>query len=97
MECSVVPMTKEHRKQVVDIYNYFIENTFAAYPDTAMDDSIFDRFLALSQDYLSLIAKDQAENVIGFAFLLIIDRICHSPVVPTFFIYICMSENGFTH
>jgi phosphinothricin acetyltransferase len=69
MEYSIEEMSEEHRPQVVEIYNYFIENTFAAYPGTAMDDSIFDRFLALSQGYPSLVARDHDENVVGFAFL----------------------------
>ncbi len=69
MKYSIGPMGDEHRQQVIAIYNYFIERTFAAYPRTSVDDSMFDRFLALTHDYPALVVKNQDSRVVGFAFL----------------------------
>jgi L-amino acid N-acyltransferase YncA len=33
MKISFEPMVHEHRKEIIDIYNYYVENDFSAYPD----------------------------------------------------------------
>lgn len=69
MEYSLEPMREEHRRQVIGIFNYFIENTFAAYPEAPLSESVFDQFLAISRRYPAAVVKDQARNIVGFAFL----------------------------
>jgi L-amino acid N-acyltransferase YncA len=69
MEYSFDAMREEHRQAVVDIFNYFIENTFAAYPEAPLNDGVFDQFLAISRKYPSTVVMDKGKNVVGFAFL----------------------------
>lgn len=69
MEYVFENMGEEHRQPVMDIFNYFIENTFAAYPEAPLSDGIFDQFLAVSRKYPAVVVKDQGNNVVGFAFL----------------------------
>jgi phosphinothricin acetyltransferase len=62
-------MKEEHREAVVDIFNHFVTNTFAAYPEIPLGYDLFDRFMAMAHGYPSIVAKDAAGDVVGFAFL----------------------------
>ena len=62
-------MTGAHRGEVVDIYNFFVENTFAAYPDEALGYEIFDYFRRISSGYPAVVAKDADGETVGFAFM----------------------------
>jgi phosphinothricin acetyltransferase len=68
MEVLFKPMTNEHRKEVIDIYNYYIENSFSAYSETMVPYSFYDRFLERTQGYpaFTIMAEDK---VAGFCFL----------------------------
>jgi phosphinothricin acetyltransferase len=69
MPYSFEAMSEQHRRAVVDIFNHFVAHSFAAYPERAMSDGIFDRFTAIASGYPSLVAKDDSGAVVGFAFL----------------------------
>ena len=61
---------EQHRKPVIDIFNYYIENTFAAYPESRVGYDFFDRFLQLTEGYPAIaIRADSTEEIIGFALL----------------------------
>jgi phosphinothricin acetyltransferase len=62
-------MREEHRQPVMDIFNYFIENTFAAYPEAPLSDGVFDQFLAISRKYPNVVVMDKKHDIMGFAFL----------------------------
>jgi L-amino acid N-acyltransferase YncA len=62
-------MTLDHRKPVIDIYNHFIEKSWAAYPDEPVDYALFDRFMDMVRGYPSLVVRSDSEEVVGFAFL----------------------------
>lgn len=62
-------MVDGHREAVVDIYNYFIENSFAAYPDETFGYEIFDYFKKISAGYPAVVVKDRSGKVVGFAFM----------------------------
>ena len=62
-------MTLDHRKPVIDIYNHFIEKSWAAYPDEPVDYALFDRFLDMARGYPSLVVRSESGEVVGFAFL----------------------------
>jgi L-amino acid N-acyltransferase YncA len=62
-------MTRDHRGPVIDIYNHFIEESWAAYPDEPVDYALFDRFLAMIRGYPSLVVRSESGEVVGFAFL----------------------------
>lgn len=62
-------MTAEHRKSVIDIFNHFVEHSFAAYPQEPLDYVRFDRFLDMAKGYPSAVVKTDSSGIVGFAFL----------------------------
>jgi L-amino acid N-acyltransferase YncA len=59
------------REAVIDLFNYYIENSFAAYPDKKVPYGFFDQFLTLTEGYPAFTVRDEesADRVVGFAFL----------------------------
>jgi L-amino acid N-acyltransferase YncA len=55
-------MTDQHRTAVIDIFNYYITNSFAAYPEESVGYEVFDHFLDMAQGYPSVAVKDDAEE-----------------------------------
>lgn len=78
MEYSMSPISNEDRKSIIDIFNHYVENSFAAYPETKLPYEAFDKFLQMAQDYPSAKVKDKSDRVIGFGLLR-----AHNPM-PTF-------------
>jgi len=62
-------MKPDHRKPVIDIYNHYIEKSWAAYPDEPVGYALFDRFLDMTRGYPSLVVQTDSGDVVGFAFL----------------------------
>jgi phosphinothricin acetyltransferase len=54
---------------VLDIFNYYVENSLAAYPDAPVGYDFLDRFAGLSKSHASLVAKTAAGRVVGFGFV----------------------------
>jgi phosphinothricin acetyltransferase len=69
MEYRFEKMGSAHRQAVVDIYNYFIENSYAAYPDESFGYEIFDYFQKISDGYPAVIVRNGAGKIVGFAFM----------------------------
>jgi L-amino acid N-acyltransferase YncA len=69
MHYTFEDMAEKHREAVVDIYNYFIEHTYAAYPDETFGYEIFDYFLKISSGYPAVAVGDGSGRIVGFAFL----------------------------
>lgn len=69
MKYSLEPMAEKHRIHVIDIFNYYVENSFAAYPETRVDYDFYDRFLRMSKGYPALVVITQTGDVAGFGFL----------------------------
>ena len=42
MDYSMSPISKEDRKSIMDIFNHYIENSYAAYPETKLPYEAFD-------------------------------------------------------
>jgi L-amino acid N-acyltransferase YncA len=59
----------QDRNQVIDVYNYFIMKSFAAYPAETVDYDYFDYFLQIIGDYPAYTITMDNERIIGFAFL----------------------------
>lgn len=68
LEFYFEPMSERHRKEIIDIYNHYIENSFAAYPDKKVEYVYFDRFLDLTRGYPALVVLSKG-RVVGFCFL----------------------------
>lgn len=62
-------MTGANRQPVIDILNYYIENSFAAYPDHKVPYEFFDTLLKSVQGYPALVVEDDQETVVGFGML----------------------------
>ncbi len=69
MDYSLETLSASHRQPVIDIFNYFIRNSHAAFLDEPVDYHFFDHLLKLSRGYPALVVKDAAQQVVGFAFL----------------------------
>ncbi|MBP2133553.1 phosphinothricin acetyltransferase [Methanomicrobium sp. W14] len=66
---------EDDRNGIIDIFNWYIENSFAAYPENKVSYEFFDNFLEISQKYPSVSVKDEKGNILGFGMLR-----PHSPV-----------------
>jgi len=68
MKIEFLQMSIEHASENMKIYNYYIENSLAAYPDKVMPVEFFGKFLDLTKGYPAYTISD-AEKIIGFCFL----------------------------
>ncbi len=69
MKISLAPMSRDDRESVVDIFNYYVENSFSAYPEKKVPYEFFDTLWAMCQGYPAVTARDERGEVIGFALL----------------------------
>jgi len=69
MQITLSPIGKSDCKEVMEIFNYYIENTFAAYPEQRLPDEFFETLLILSHGYPTVAAKTEEGVVIGFGLL----------------------------
>jgi phosphinothricin acetyltransferase len=68
MEYVLRPVTPEDKAAVIDIFNYYVENTFAAYPDQKVPYEFFGMLLQLSKGYPFYVAE-AGGKVIGYGLL----------------------------
>jgi L-amino acid N-acyltransferase YncA len=47
-------MTQEYSKDVIDIFNYYVENSYAAYPESKLPTEFFNKFLEMTKGYPAL-------------------------------------------
>jgi phosphinothricin acetyltransferase len=69
MTYELATLTEADRAAVAAIFNYFVEHSFAAYPDEPVGNEFLDRVLALSKGYPAVSVKTDAGEVVGFGFL----------------------------
>lgn len=69
MSVTLKSMTIANRLAVIDIFNHYIENSFAAYPDRKVPYEFFDILLKAAEEYPALVAEDEKNKVIGFGLL----------------------------
>jgi L-amino acid N-acyltransferase YncA len=62
-------LSDKHRKPVIDIFNYYVENSFAAYPLSKISYDFFDIFIQMSKGYPAVAVKADKGEIVGFAFL----------------------------
>ncbi len=63
------PMNEIHREAVINIFNEYITNSFAAFLETPVPYQFFDQFLAMTQGYPAFVVRVRSGAVVGFAFL----------------------------
>jgi L-amino acid N-acyltransferase YncA len=66
---SIRMATEEDREAVVDIFNYFVEKSFAAYPDTKAGYSLFDVLKTMCLQGTFYVIDKPEGGVIGFGML----------------------------
>ncbi len=69
MGYAFTSMLGEHRRAVIDILNHYVEHSFAAYPETRLDYSMFDRLMELCTGYAALVATASDGAIAGFGLL----------------------------
>ena len=69
MDFKIVPASADDGTQIIDIFNHYIENSFAAYPENPVPYEFFGVFLNMAQGYPFLVAKDGNGKVLGFCLL----------------------------
>ncbi len=73
MDFVIEPVSTEDGKAIIDIFNHYVKNSFAAYPESKVPYEFFDLFLEMAEGYPFLVAKDSAqdgkEEVLGFSLL----------------------------
>ena len=57
-----------HKKEVMDIYNYYAENSFAAYPEQKLPYEFFNKFLDMTASYPAYTITVDGK-VAGFCFI----------------------------
>jgi L-amino acid N-acyltransferase YncA len=69
MVFHLAPITPEDREATIDIYNHYIEHTFAAYLEEKVPYEFFDNFLSMCKGYPTAVARNEEGQVIGFGIL----------------------------
>ena len=69
MDFTIAPVSKEDGNAIIDIFNHYVENSFAAYPEDPVPYEFFDFFMNMSAGYPLLAARDGEGNLLGFALL----------------------------
>lgn len=62
-------MTAADREPVMAIFNYYIENSFAAYPEERLPLEAYDRMFEISAGFPTAILRDESNTVLGFGML----------------------------
>lgn len=66
---QINPLIAEDRIAVIDIFNYYIENSFAAYPENKVENEFFEMIVSITKGYPSATIKKDSGEVVGFGFL----------------------------
>jgi len=72
------PISVDDREPILGIFNYYVENSFAAYPENRVPDSFFDAFMEKAEGHPTVVAKDEGGTILGFGLLR-----AHNPI-PSF-------------
>ncbi len=69
MQTVLRPLTTDDRPAVIDIFNHYVENSFAAYPQNPVPYDFFDVLLNLCKGYPSAVAVSENGEIVGFGML----------------------------
>ncbi len=69
LDFKLRPISANDREAVIDILNYYIENSFAAYPENKMPYEYFDTLIQRSKGYPTVVATDVEGKVLGYGVL----------------------------
>ena len=63
------PISVDDREPILRIFNYYVENSFAAYPENRVPDSFFDGLMKKAKGYPTVAVKDEGGTILGFGLL----------------------------
>ncbi len=69
MPCIIDTAREGDRRVVIDIFNHYVKNTFAAYPEEAVPYQSFELLRRTAEGYPFLVARDEKRSMLGFAML----------------------------
>jgi L-amino acid N-acyltransferase YncA len=69
VECRINPMGAEDRKEVIDLFNHYVESSFAAFPETRVPYAAYDMFLQMSSGMPTGVMRDGEGKLLGFGML----------------------------
>lgn len=69
MNITIETILGSDAEEIVDIFNYYTENGFAAYTEQPISYDKFDVFFHASRGYPAVTAKDETGMVVGFGML----------------------------
>ena len=68
MSYTFEDITIEHQKSIIEIFNYYVVNSFAAYNTVPLGEEIFERFHKMSEGYPFKVIKYNETDIVGFAY-----------------------------
>jgi len=68
-EFTFSPIVDTDREPIIDLFNYYIEHSFAAYPEQKVPYEFFAHLRETCRDYPSVVAKSPAGTLAGFGLL----------------------------
>jgi len=77
-DSTIAPVTEADGEQIIDIFNHYVEHSFAAFPESRLPYGAFALFVSMARGYPFVTAKDASGELLGFALLR-----AHHPM-PTF-------------
>lgn len=66
---TINQISEDDRESIIDIFNYYIENSFAAYPEQKLPYKAFDMLMQISNGYPTASLKDTNGKIVGFGML----------------------------
>ncbi|MEN6497476.1 MAG: N-acetyltransferase family protein [Thermoguttaceae bacterium] len=69
MQYQLEPLAHAHQQAVIDIFNHFVTESFAAYPDKPVPYGFFDKLLEAIQGYPAVAVRGDGGQIVGFGFL----------------------------
>ncbi len=69
MDYTFEQMSPEHENDVMEIFNHYAENSFAAYPEGRVPNLLFLKFLEIGKAYPCFVIRSDEGIVAGFCLL----------------------------
>ena len=69
MNCTFEKLNPEHRDAVIEIFNYYVKETTAAFREKAVEKEHFSKILEVTRTYPGYAIRDEANKVIGYCLL----------------------------
>lgn len=66
---QLIPLSPADRESVIDIFNYYVDNSFAAFPENRVSNEFFDQLLKMCEGFPAVAVKGKDNRTIGFGML----------------------------